>query len=119
MIEVHRFIAQVALVLAALGAAGSVISMGLRRPPGAVIAGGLIWLGIMLVVGGMVGIVIALSIQPPRDPLHVVYGLLAPGALVATAVFAAERPPERRAVPLAIGTVVVLVLVYRLFGTGA
>jgi hypothetical protein len=80
--------------------------------------GELVWIVLAIAVAGLIGIVIALTVAPPRDPLHILYGLLAGAALPVTALVVRDRPPGQRSAVVAIALVVLLILVVRLFQTG-
>jgi len=116
--ELHLLAAQVVLVLVAVGAIGSIGSALLRRPPGAVLLGGLVWVVIGLALTAVVGLVILVDSGPPEDPLHIVYGVLAVSALPLAAAIAAGRSDGQRAVIAVVAMIVLAVLVLRLFETG-
>lgn len=100
-----------------VAASASVLAL-LRQAPGPFFVGGALWAGLMVALAGLVGIAVALGERPPHDPLHIVYGILAVGALPGTAIVASGRVGRDRAVAWAIGGIVLLILVMRLFQTG-
>lgn len=119
MTELHLLGAQVSLVLVAVGAIGAVATLVLRRPPGTILLGGLVWVVIGLVATGLAGIAVAIDQGPPDDLLHVVYGLLAVSVLPGAALIAGGRSDAGRATILVVAMIVLVILVLRLFGTGA
>lgn len=101
----------------AIAASSGVLAL-LRRAPGPFFGGGALWAGLIVALAGLAGIAVALGEGPPRDPLHIVYGILAVGAVPGTAIVASGRVGRGRAVAWAIGGIVLLILVMRLFQTG-
>jgi hypothetical protein len=77
-----------------------------------------VWAGLAIVVSALAGTVVALANHPPRDPLHIVYGLLAVSALPGAALLSRGRVGPAQAVVWAIAGIVVVILVLRLFQTG-
>jgi len=116
--ELHLLTAQVVLVLVAAGVVGSIGSALLRRPPGTILIGGLVWVVIGLVLAGATGLVVLIGSGPPTDPLHIVYGVLAVSALPLAVAIATGRSDGRRATITVVAMVVLAVLVLRLFETG-
>jgi hypothetical protein len=117
--EIHGFLARIALVLVLGTAAWAVALIATRRPMGPAIAGGLIWVVLMLVLTSLLGAVTALTVRPPRDFLHLVYGALAVSVLpIAWAVGRSRSDARRVVIVLAVACVVQLILVVRLFQTG-
>jgi hypothetical protein len=116
--QIHLLTAQIALILALAIAVSSGVLALLRRAPGTFFGGGALWAGLIVALAGLVGIAVALGQGPPRDPLHIVYGILAVGAVPGTAIVAGGRVGRGRAVAWAIGGIVLLILVMRLFQTG-
>lgn len=96
----------------------AVVLAATKREPGAFFLGGVVWAWLAIAAGALAGIAVALGEHPPGDPLHVIYGVLAVAALPGAAVIARDRPGAARAVVWAIGAIVVLILVFRLFQTG-
>ena len=117
MESLHGLVAQLVLVLAVIGAAWTVGLAVARRTGGPMLYGELVWIVLAIAVAGLIGIVIAISAAPPRDALHVLYGLLAGAALPLAALVARDRPPRQRTAILAIALVVLLILVVRMFQT--
>ena len=118
MESLHGLVAQLALVLAVIGAAWTLGLAVARRTGGPMLYGELVWIGLAIAAAGLIGVVIALGASPPRDPLHVLYGLLAAAALPVAALVVRDRPSRQRPAVLAIAPLVLLILVVRLFQTG-
>lgn len=118
MTDLHGSLGAVALVLAALGAAWSVATLVLRRPPGRLYVVNLVWVVIVLALTGALGVLQLASGAGPKDGLHVLYGIVAVAALPIAAAAASGRPERQQAVIGVIGTIVALILVLRLFQTG-
>ncbi len=119
MAEIHGLAAQITLVLVVLIAGWALILAATRRTIPSVLGGGLVWVVVLLAATGMVGAVQALAAEPPKDLLHIVYGLLALAVLPGALTIARSRPDPRRSVLiLATASIVLLILVLRLFQTG-
>jgi hypothetical protein len=119
MAEIHGLAAQVTLVLVVVLSAWAIWLAGTRRSIRPAIVGGLAWTVILLVATSLVGATIALTKAPPKDPLHLVYGLLALSVLPGAWGIARLRDDARRTtIVLAIAMIVLLILVFRLFQTG-
>ena len=118
MSDLHRLAAQLALILAALLVGWSLALLALRRRPGGLFAGNAAWTGLAILAAAGVGLVMLLQGDSPADGLHVLYGVLAAGVLPATLPTMEGRPPQQRATVLAVGAVVLLILLLRLFQTG-
>lgn len=118
MASLHLLAAQLALVLAVIGATWLIVLAATRRSAGTMVYGALLWLVLAIGVAGLAGIVIALTSQPPSDPLHVLYGALAAAALPGGALIARDRPAGQQTTVLAITLIVLVILVVRLFQTG-
>jgi hypothetical protein len=119
MADVHALLARVVLVLVIVTAAWSVILVAGRRPIRPGLVGGLAWIVILVGATGLLGIADAASAGWPRDPLHIVYGVLTALVLPGAWVIARARPEPRRTVlVLAVASVVQVILVIRLFQTG-
>jgi hypothetical protein len=116
--SLHGLVAQLALVLTVIGAAWAVGLVVARRTGGPMLYGELVWIVLAIAVAGLIGIVIALTAAPPRDPLHILYGLLAAAALPVAALVARDRPSRQRSAVLGIGLIVLAILMVRLFQTG-
>lgn len=71
----------------------------------------------MIVVAAMAGAAIGLGGHPPRDPLHIIYGLLAAATLPGAAMLARRRDGAAQAVIWAIAGIVLSIIVLRLFQT--
>jgi hypothetical protein len=116
--DLHGLVAQLALVLAVIGAAWVLILALTRREAGSMVLGLLVWVIGTIVVAGLLGVMVALTIAPPGDALHILYGLLAAATLPGAALVARDRPPRQQVVVLAIALVIEVILVVRLFQTG-
>jgi hypothetical protein len=90
-----------------------------RRPPSPFVLGGVLWAGLALAASALAGVVVALTEQLPRDPLHIVYGVLAVVGLPGAALIARGRAGPAQAAVLAVAGIVVVILVLRLFQTAA
>ncbi|HEX9551334.1 MAG TPA: hypothetical protein VF971_09585 [Candidatus Limnocylindrales bacterium] len=119
MAEIHGLLARIVLALALLTAAWAVVLLVARRPLGTALVAGLAWLAVLVAAAGLLGLVVALTIGVPGDPLHIVYGLLAavvlPGAWVAAR---GRSNPSRSTLVIGVALVVEVILVVRLFQTG-
>jgi len=119
MAEIHALSARIVLVLVLVTAAWSVVVAATRRPVGAALAGGLVWVVVMIAASGLLGVVTALVGSPPADPLHLVYGVLAVLVLPGTWAITRNRAdPRRTALILGVASIVQVILVVRLFQTG-
>lgn len=120
MAEVHGLLARVALVLVLVTAAWSAgLAVG-GRPVRSLLAVGLVWVVVLVVATGFVGVAGALTVGAPSDPLHIVYGLLATLVLPGAWALARGRAePRRTALIVAVASIVQVILVVRLFQTGA
>ncbi len=110
-------VAEVALALALLAAAWSLVLLVTRRPPGRFFTVNLAWTVGALVVAAALGLLVLLVLGGPHDALHLLYGVLALAALPLTAMVAAQRPARQQPLVRAVGTIVLLILVLRLFQT--
>ncbi|MBF8289265.1 MAG: hypothetical protein HW391_233 [Chloroflexi bacterium] len=120
MAELHGLAAQITLVVALLVAGWAAALALTRRSLKPVLVGGFVWAVVLLVVTGLAGVVMALTDTPPNDPLHVVYGILSVVVLPGAWGIARGRADPGRIVRiLAIAATVQLILVVRLFQTGA
>lgn len=117
--SLHLLLAQLSLVLAVIGAAWLAWLAIAGRAPGPQLYGALVWVVLAIAATGLVGLVVALSQRPPADPLHLLYGVLAAATLPGGALIARDRPARRRSAVLAITAIVLVILVVRLFQTGA
>lgn len=118
MSDAHRFVALLALLLVLVATIWSVIGALTRRQPGPFILANLVWVALATAVAGLLGILVALTTAPPRDILHIVYGLLALAVPVGGAVLVGSRPEGQRPAVVAVTSIVALILVARLFQTG-
>lgn len=119
MAEFHGLAAQVTLLLVVIVTAWSIGLAVTRRPLPTILLGALTWLVILLAASGLLGVVTALATRPPEDPLHIVYGLLALAVLPGAWAIARQRSEPRRTVIVqVIASIVLLILMFRLFQTG-
>jgi len=116
--EIHRLLGQLVLVLAVLSAAWSAVLVGRARRGGQLFVVNLGWTVAAAVLAALVGGLLLISGPGPSDPLHLLYGALAVAALPGAALVAAGRPARERAIVVLIGTIVLLIVVLRLFQTG-
>ena len=119
MSQAHALVGQVAIVLGLIAAAWAVALVATRRAPGSLFLGNLVWVFLAIVVAAALGLATFASGGPLHDPLHVVYGLLALGSLPGTMLIASGRSARQRAIVAAVGTVVLVILLARLFQTGS
>jgi hypothetical protein len=113
--------ALVGLLAVALGVVAVLWSSGLlllRRPPGTLFLGSLIWLVAVIGLAAILGAATALSSAPPGDPLHIVYGVLALAVLPGAAFVASGRTGRQQAIVATIAAVVLTILLFRLLQTG-
>ena len=119
MAEVHGLLARVVLVLVVVTAAWSVVLAAGHRPVRPALVGGLVWIVILAVATGLLGVANAVAAGAPGDPLHIVYGVLATLVMPGAWAIAQTRPgPQRTAPVLAVASIVQVILVVRLFQTG-
>lgn len=119
MAEIHGFLARVTLVLILATTAWSGLVLVTRRPIRPALVGGLIWVVGLLGMTGLVGALAAVTTDPPKDPLHLVYGVLALTVLPGAWAISRSRVDARGTTRvLAVASVVQLILVARLFQTG-
>jgi hypothetical protein len=116
IVDVHRLIAIVAGVAAAATVAVVVVRAWLGRPGRLAVDRVILAALVVIVANVAVGLVLLATGSRPADPLHFLYAVVALLALpIARFWGALER---RRALALAIGGVVLVGLVVRLFQTG-
>ena len=119
MSEFHRLAAQLALALALLSTAWATLLLGMRRSPSQLFFINLGWTVVVLALAGALGGLLALGGPGPGDGLHIVYGALAVATLPVAALAASGRDLRRRMVTWTIAGFVLLILILRLFQTGA
>ena len=90
-----------------------------RRSTSPFVLGGVLWAGFAIAASALAGLAVALTDHPPRDPLHIVYGVLAVVGLPGAAVIARGRAGPAQTVVWAIAGLVVVIIVLRLFQTAA
>jgi hypothetical protein len=76
------------------------------------------WSVVTIAAGVIVGALLLVAGPGPSDPLHLLYGALALVALPGAALAASGRPARQRAIVLLVGSIVLIILVVRLFQTG-
>jgi hypothetical protein len=118
MSAIHALVGQLALVLGAVAVLWSVVLAALRRPPGTLFVASLVWLVIAIVAAGLLGVLTAVTVAPPRDPLHIVYGLIAAAILPGAALLARRRLPAQQTIVAAVASLILLILLFRLLETG-
>lgn len=118
MTELHRLLGQLVLVLAVLSAVWSAVLVVRGRWGGPLFIVNLGWTVAAALLSALVGVPLLAGGPGPSDPLHLLYGALAVAALPGAALVALGRPPRERAIVMLIGTVVLLIVVLRLFQTG-
>lgn len=119
MADLHTALAGLGAVL---GAACVLVGLGLAasgRGPDRLLLGLLGLLLATVALNGLVGLAQLSQAGPPRESLHLLYGVGAVLAIPLAVGLAVGRPPRRQAVILAGGAVVVLGLLLRLLQTGA
>jgi hypothetical protein len=88
-----------------------------KRAPSTFLLGGVLWAGLTIAAAAAAGLLVALTDHPPRDPLHVVYGVLAVAGFPGAVVVARGREGPRQTFVWAIAAIVIVILVLRLFQT--
>lgn len=116
--EAHALVGQLAVVLAIIATTWSVALAATRRGPGALFLGSLLWLVVVVVVAAILGAATAVAVAPPHDPLHIVYGVFGIAVLPGAVLVAAGRPARRQSIVAAVGTIVLVILLFRLVQTG-
>ncbi len=119
MSQAHALLGQLAVVLAIIAAVWSIVLAITRRPAGSLFLGNLVWVEIAVVIAAMLGAATAVSGAPPRDGLHLVYGALALALLPGAALIAAGRPAAQRPIVVAVASIVLVILLFRLVQTGS
>ena len=119
MRDVHALVGQIAIVLALIAAAWSIVLAITHRLPGSLFLGNLVWVGLAVVAAAVLGAGTAVLVGPPGDALHIVYGVLAVGLLPGAVAVAAGRRPEQRPVVAAVASIVLVILLFRLLQTGS
>ncbi len=119
MSGLHTLLAEVALALALIGAIWSAGLLVAGRPPGRLYIVNLVWVVIVLIASAVVGLLVLVTASGPRDPLHFVYAVLSMVALPIAAAVGSDRPARQRLAVGLVALVVLLILILRLFQTGA
>jgi hypothetical protein len=117
--ELHRLAAELGLALGLLSTAWASFLLITRRTPSQLFFINLAWTTVVLAVAGMLGGLTALGGAGLRDGLHIVYGVFAVVTVPVAALAAAGQEPGRRRATWTIAGVVLVILVLRLFQTGA
>lgn len=119
MSEAHALVGQVAILLGLITAAWSVVLVITRRTPGTFYLGGVLWLFAAIALAAALGAVMVVSGRLPADGLHLVYGVLALGVLPGAALIASGRDARERSIVAAVSSIVLVILLARLFQTGS
>jgi len=90
-----------------------------RRSPPTFFLGGVLWAGLVVALSAVAGIGVALADGLPNDPLHLVYGVLAVATLPGAGLIVRGRTEPTQTVVWAIASLVLVILVLRLFQTSA
>jgi hypothetical protein len=117
--ELHRLAAELGLALGLLSTAWAAFLLVTRRDPSQLFFINVAWTTVVLTVAGMLGGLTALGGAGLRDGLHIVYGVFAVVTVPVAAFAAAGQEPGRRRATWTIAGVVLVILVLRLFQTGA
>jgi hypothetical protein len=115
--ELHRLLGLLVLGLALLSAAWSAGLTVLGRPGGRLFIANLGWTAATALLAAVVGLFRLVSGSGLADPLHLIYGALAVVVLPGFALVGARRSHGQELVIL-IGTIVLLIVILRLFQTG-
>ena len=118
MSDLHRLLAEVGLALALLNAVWSVALVALGRAPGRLYLVNLIWVVVIVTAVAGLGAILLVTGSGPHDALHLVYGALAIVALPIAAGVGSARPERHKAVIGLVASVVLVIIVLRLFQTG-
>ncbi len=89
-----------------------------RRPLRVVLDRVLLGWAVASLVAGVTGVAVLVAVRPPSDPLHLVYGLVAPAVLFGARFLVHGRYADRRSLVLTVGTLVAAGVVARSFLTG-
>lgn len=119
MKDAHALLGQLAIVLGIVGAIWAIAAAVARRQTGPLFVASLVWVVIVVALAALLGIATAVSDGPPKDALHIVYGVLALAVLPGAALLASGRPARQQATYAAVAMTVLLILLFRLFQTGA
>lgn len=119
MKDAHALLGQLAIVLGIVGAIWAIAAAVARRQTGPLFVASLVWVVIVVALAALLGIATAVSNGPPKDALHIVYGVLALAVLPGAALLASGRPARQQATYAAVAMTVLLILLFRLFQTGA
>ncbi len=119
MSEAHALVGQVAIVLGLVAVVWSIALIVMRREPGPLFLGNLVWVFLAVAVAAALGAATFVSGAPLRDGLHVVYGVLALGVLPGAMLIASGRPGRQRSIVATVSVVVLVILLGRLLQTGS
>ncbi|HSH21521.1 MAG TPA: hypothetical protein VK992_02740 [Candidatus Caenarcaniphilales bacterium] len=118
MTELHLVLAYVAAASVAATLLAAVAGMAIG-PRVRVLIDRLILAAVaLLVVTALAGVPLVLLVGPPSDILHVVYAVVAPLILLAGRYLGRDPAMRRRSAFVAVATLAVVGVVYRLFTTG-
>ncbi|HEX2756545.1 MAG TPA: hypothetical protein VHM48_13845 [Candidatus Limnocylindrales bacterium] len=115
----HAVVGQVAVILTMIATIWAIAMAITHRPLGSLFLGNLVWVAIAVVIAAALGAVTALAEGPPRDVLHVVYGVLALGTLPGAAIVATGRSVRQQAIVAAVAATILVILLFRLVQTGS
>jgi hypothetical protein len=118
MTGLHLLIAQLAVALALLATVWSAALAVTRRPPGRLFLVNFLWVGLAIAVVALSGLFMLMLGHTPGDPLHLLYGALGTAAIPVAIAVGSQRPPRQQALAMLIASVVLLILLLRLFQTG-
>jgi hypothetical protein len=115
--QLHLLLAYAALVLA-LGLVAEAVWRAWRAPLGRASATFETSVLIVILVAAAGGLGLLTGGGGPHDSLHLLYGVLAVGALPVAATFSKNASPSRARLMSVVARLVLLVLLLRLFQTG-
>jgi hypothetical protein len=116
--QAHALVGLLGLVLGIVAVIWSAGLLVLRRPPGSLFLGSLVWLVAVISLAAVLGAATALASGPPSDLLHIVYGVLALGVVPGAAFVASGRPERQQVIVATVAAVILAILLFRLLQTG-
>jgi hypothetical protein len=117
--QAHAVVGQLAVVLALVATVWSIGLAITRRPLGSLFVGNLVWVAIAVGAAAALGAATLVVAEPPRDALHLVYGVLALATLPGAALVAAGRPARQQSIVAAVAATILVILLLRLVQTGS